>query len=157
MPYQCMNTGIRLNVRADQRAKRRSAEKVAAGDRWEFVRGMYGNVYEVVDHERFRWYRQDRPVDGQGDVFEGFLPFKCDYCQEIVDTISNVEYKAVYWYYVRPKLPNADWKQSVVRVKFSRCEACKYGPLPFPKKMIGYHMTELYQDEELIYTQERRF
>ncbi|MGG3278967.1 hypothetical protein [Paenibacillus solani] len=157
MPYQCMNTGIKLNVRADKRAQRRSAARVAVGERWEFVRGMYGNVYEIVDHECYRWYRQDRAVDGQGDVFEGYLPFICDYCNQIVDTIDHVEYKANYWYYTKPKLPNAKWRQNTVQVKFSRCEACKHGPLPFPREMIGYHMTELYQDAKLIYTQERRF
>lgn len=156
MPYRCMNTGLKLNVRADKRAQRRSAEKVANGERWEFVRGMYGNVYEVIDHEGFRWYRQDRTVDGQGDVFDGYLPFKCDYCKQIVDRVCHVHYKAVYWYYVRPKLPTAEWKQSYIQVKFSRCKACKHGPLPFPWDMVGYHMTELYQNGLLIYTQEKR-
>ncbi|MDH6372768.1 hypothetical protein M2444_004597 [Paenibacillus sp. PastF-3] len=157
MPYTCMNTGIKLNVRADQRAQRRSANKVESGMRWEFVRGMYGNVYEVIDHERFNWYRQDRPVDGQGDIFDGFLPFQCDYCRKVVESIKHVQYKANYWYYVRPNKPTAEWKQSTVEVKYSSCEACQYGPLPFPTVLIGFHMTDLYQDGILIYVQERRF
>lgn len=156
MPYKCMNIGIKLNVRADQRAKRRSAEKVVAGERWEFIRGMYGNVYEVVDHDRFRWYRQDRSVEGQGDLFEGFLPFKCDYCQQVVDRIGQIQYTGVYWYYVRPNLPTAEWKQSYVDVKYACCSTCCSGPLPVPKELIGYHMTELYQDGRLIFQQERR-
>ncbi|WP_165980003.1 hypothetical protein [Paenibacillus dendritiformis] len=157
MPYVCMNKGMALNVRADKRAKQRSAEMVAAGERWDFRRGMYGNVYEVYDHERFRWYRQDRPIDGQGDLFEGFLPLMCDYCGRIVsNNVKLVHYHSVSWFYVRPKQPNAEWKQSFVDVKFCCCEACQHGPLPFPKELIGYHMTELYQDEKLIYTQERK-
>ncbi|NGP56805.1 hypothetical protein FLT15_16490 [Paenibacillus thiaminolyticus] len=156
MPYVCMNPDIKRNIRADQRAKRRSAEKVASGERWEFVRGMYGNVYEVVDHERFRWYRQDRPIDGQGDLFEGFLPLMCDYCGRIVANVKHVQYRCVYWFYARPHLPNAEWKQCYVDVKFCCCDACHHGPLPIPAGLIGYHMTELYQDEKLIYTQERK-
>lgn len=156
MPYVCMNKGMKLNVRADQRAKQRSSEMVAAGQRWEFVRGMYGNVYEVVDHERFRWYRQDHPIDGQGDLFEGFLPLQCDYCGSITDNVKLVHYHSVYWFKVRPKLPTAEWKQSFVDVKFCCCEACQYGPVPIPSGLIGYYMTELYQDGKLIYTQERK-
>lgn len=156
MPYVCMNTNFKLNVRADKRAKQRSAEKVAAGERWEFVRGMYGNVYEVVDHERLRWYRQDQPLDGQYDLFEGFLPLMCDYCGSVVNEISLVHYRSVYWFRVRPKLSSAEWKQSFVDVKFCCCDACQQGPLPIPKGLIGYHLTELYQDGRLIYTQERK-
>lgn len=156
MPYVCMNTDLKRNIRADQRAKRRSAEKVASGERWEFVRGMYGNVYEVVDHERLRWYRQDRPIDGQADLFEGFLPLMCDYCGRIVANVKHVHYHSVYWFYARAQLPNAEWKQSFVDVKFCCCDVCQQGPLPIPKGLIGYHMTDLYQDGKLIYTQERK-
>lgn len=156
MPYVCMNKDMKLNVRADQRAKQRSAEMVAAGQRWEFRRGMYGNVYEVYDHERFRWYRQDHPIDGQGDLFEGFLPLICDYCGSITDNVKLVHYRSVYWFKVRPKLPTAEWKRSFVDVKFCCCDKCQHGPLPIPSGMIGYHMTELFQDGRLVYMQERK-
>lgn len=156
MPYECMNVGIKLNMRADPRAKRRSSEMLEAGQRWEFVQGMYGNVYEVVDHQLFRWYRQDHPVDGQVDIFDGVLPFKCDYCQQIVDQISSVSYKSIYWYLTRPKLPNAAWKRTELDVKFACCEKCKSGQLPIPKDLIGYHMTVLYQDGSKLFEQERR-
>ncbi|WP_379397882.1 hypothetical protein [Paenibacillus lentus] len=129
---------------------------VEAGQRWEFIRGMYGNVYEVIDNQRFRWYRQDRPVDGQIDLFEGSLPFKCDYCGNIVDQISWVNYKCVYWYLTRPKLPNPAWKRTDFVIKFACCSNCKQRELPIPKDLIGYHMTELYQDGIKVFEQERR-
>lgn len=156
MPYVSMNRDMKLNVRVDARARRRAAEKVKSGNRWEFVKGMYGNVYEVVDHERLRWYRQDRPVDGQGDLFDGFLPFMCDYCGQVVNEIKRVRYVGVYWYYCRPNLPSAKWLKSEVEVTFCKCLGCQNGPLPFPKSLIGYHLTELYQDGNLIFSQDRR-
>lgn len=151
-----MNSQLKLNVRADQRAKRRSREMVEAGQRWEFVKGMYGNVYEVIDHERFRWYRQDRAVDGQVDLFEGALPFHCDYCHNVVDSISLVDYKAIYWYLTNPKLPSRHWKQTIFHVKYACCDNCNPNSYPIPKDLIGYHLTELYQDGIKIFEQERR-
>lgn len=156
MPYKCLNIGLKLNVRVDPRQKRRAAAYVAAGKRWEFQRGMYGNVTEVFDHERFHWYRQDRPVDGQGDLFDGFLPLRCDYCNQTVVHITHIDYKSIYWYLVRPKFPSREWKRSEVDVRFACCTACSYGPLPLPKALIGYHMTELYQGDRLIFSQEKR-
>ncbi|MNW32213.1 hypothetical protein D3C74_91520 [compost metagenome] len=156
MPYTCMNEGIKWNIRADQRAKRRSAEMVTSGKRWEFIRGMYGNFYQVVDHERFRWYRQDLPVNEQIDLFDGPLPFKCDYCHEIVNHIRHVTYKCVYWYLTRPKQPGEQWKQNLFDIKYACCDDCNPCDLPVPKDLIGYHMAELYQDGIKIFEQEKR-
>jgi|GEM_PF-5783000 len=156
MPYTPLNPGIKIRVRADRRAKDRAAAAVAAGQRWEFRRGMYGNTYEVVDHENFRWYRQDRPVHNQGDLFEGTLPFCCDYCRQIVDEIDHVNYEMIYEMKVRPKLPTAAWSRSLIPLKYARCVACQNGPLPFPSALVGYHLTELRQNGEVILRQERK-
>lgn len=156
MPYRCLNIGLKLNVKVDRRQARRAAARVAAGERWEFQKSMYGHITEVFDHERFRWYRQDLPVDGQGDLFEGYLPFKCDYCKQIVHEVSHVVYQSIYWFLVRPSQPTREWKRSVIDVKFSRCTACSHGPIPFPGGLIGYHMTELYENNRLIFRQDRR-
>lgn len=155
MAYVSLNPSIKQNVRTDPRAKKRAAEKIKAGERWEFVEGMFGNVYEVKDHERMRYYRQDRPVHNQGDLFEGHLPFACDYCRQIVGEISPVRYTAVYEMLVRPNT-NPAWRIDKLDIIFSCCDSCKNGPLPIPPKMIGYHLTELYQDGRLIFKQGRK-
>lgn len=111
MAYRCMNTGLKLKVRADIRAQRRSTEKVANGQRWEFVRGMYGNIYEVIDLERFRWYRQDRAIDGQGDLFDGYLPLMCDYCKKIVDYVERIHYQACIGILLDPSSPMPNGKE----------------------------------------------
>lgn len=48
-----------LNLQGSNRresgiSKRIREEKLDAGERFEFRRGMYGNVYEIIDHEPSR-------------------------------------------------------------------------------------------------------
>ncbi|SFJ64450.1 hypothetical protein SAMN02799624_05342 [Paenibacillus sp. UNC496MF] len=143
--------------RTDHRSHRRRELHIAERGRYEFRESpMHGFIYEVYDHERMTNYRQDQPVHNQGDLFDGFLPFKCDYCKAVVFDIQPVRYRAVYTMLVRPKLPTAEWRDSDVNVTYACCAACKYGPLPIPEKMIGHHLTKLYQDGRLVLEQPRK-
>lgn len=155
MPYTPLNPSIKFKQRADARAKKRSANFLKTGQRYEFIKGMYGNTYEVVDHKGMHYYRQDRPVINQGDLFDGFLPFSCDYCRQIVNEIYPIHYKAVYEMLVCPN-HNPRWHKDTYPIIFSCCSACHYGPLPIPDKMIGHHLTELYQDDRLVFSQEKK-
>jgi len=126
------------------------------GERWEFVRGMYGNVYEIVDHERMIWYRQDLPVNLAGDLFEGHFIFYCDYCQQIVPHIRNVDYEMTFEMLTRPNT-YPKWHRNQIHVYFSVCENCdtlKF--LPFPDELIGYHLTELKEDGKIVFKQNRK-
>ncbi|EPD80527.1 hypothetical protein HMPREF1207_05633 [Paenibacillus sp. HGH0039] len=38
--------------------------------RYTLLRGMYGNVYEIIDHDRKVRYRQDHPIVDPGDLFD---------------------------------------------------------------------------------------
>lgn len=80
MPYICQNVGVcwsksRRNIRVNSITKRIRDQKLKDGERWEYKRSMYGNVYSIFDHERMIWYRQDHPVTIVGDLFDGHLPF----------------------------------------------------------------------------------
>ncbi|QHW35806.1 hypothetical protein GZH47_33480 (plasmid) [Paenibacillus rhizovicinus] len=154
MGYVCLNDFHK--VRTDGRAMRRRAAHLDAGDRYEFRESLHGFIYEVVDHERMVFYRQDRPVFNQGDLFEGFLPFMCDYCKQVVYSTYLVPYRLKFEMLTRPFTDRPEWKSSYLDIKFSCCNACHNGPLPIPEKLIGHHLTELQQDGRAIFTQKRK-
>ncbi|TVX85556.1 hypothetical protein [Paenibacillus agilis] len=116
---------------------------------------MYGNVYAIYDHLRMIWYRQDMNVNPAGDLFDGYLPFYCDYCDTVVPRITRIAYQLTFEMIVRPRI-DPSWVKNQVHIKFACCESCRYGPLALPQQLIGYHLTELRQDGNLIYTQERK-
>lgn len=129
--------------------------RLKSGGRWEFHRSMYGNVCEIIDHERMIFYRQDLVVDPEGDLFNGYLPFFCDYCQDIVSERIRIKYTLVFEMLVRPHT-NPEWKVSTQTVYFACCNQCIEKELPIPEKLIGYHLTKLYQDDLLVFSQEKK-
>lgn len=158
MPYVCLNDDMDKrykNVRVSSVMKRVREERLSSGQRWELRRSMYGNVFKIIDHERMIWYRQDHPVSAAGDLFEGHLPFFCDYCQSIVSHIRPVDYKLTYEMLTRPYTA-PKWMKSHQHIFFACCESCADRPLPIPNEIVGYHMTELWQDGKLVFQQERR-
>lgn len=60
----------------------------------------------------------------------------------------------VYEYLVRAKSGNPEWIKT--KVVYNCCAACENGPLPLSPDLIGYHVIELYENEKLIFTQERK-
>lgn len=156
MAYIPLNPSIKRKTRTDVKAKKRAMIKVISGQRWEFIKGMHGNIVEVRDHLMFRYYRQDHETLNGWNIVDGFLPFYCDYCQKIVNNIVNVRYTIVYEYLVRAKLDNPSWLKSNTQIVYSCCTACENGPLPLSPDLIGYHTVQLYENEKLLFSQDRK-
>lgn len=156
MGYASHNVNSKRNIRLTTPIKKKRERMLKNKDRWEFNKTMYGNVYQIVDHERMLYYRQDREVDPSGDLFDGYLPFYCDYCNLIVDRIERINYTLVSESLVRAK-SNPEWRKSKVDVKFACCDECKKRTLPIPAGLLTtYYLIELYKDGEMIYTQNRK-
>jgi hypothetical protein len=136
--------------------KRIRERRLKEKDRWEYRRSMYGNVVEIIDHERMIFYRQDKQVTLVGDLFDGHLPFYCDYCESTVDNIESVSYELTYEMLNWPNTPKEIWGKSNQVVKFACCNQCKKTNFPVPEGIIGYHVTMIKQDGKLVYTQDRK-
>ncbi|TKJ87209.1 hypothetical protein PaeCFBP13512_18475 [Paenibacillus sp. CFBP13512] len=156
MAYTSLNPSIKRKIKTNEKLNKLAAKKVDLGFRWEFIKGMHGNVFQVKDHLLMRYYRQDRETLNAGSFFDGFLPYYCDYCKTVVKEIVNIPYTLVYEYLVRAKLDNSEWIKSKTKVVYSCCAACENGPLPLSPDLIGYHVIEIYENEKLIFTQERK-
>jgi hypothetical protein len=145
---------VSLNGHRNTREVKRSWSRQK--ERYELLRGMYGNVYEIRDHHRKVEYRQDHPIVDPGDLFDPeALYLHCDYCQQRVQKIRLVRYRLVYDYLTRPQT-NPEWKKSVFLVSYACCPGCSPSQYPIPEELKAYHLIELYKDDQLIYSQPRR-
>lgn len=149
MAYENLNLQG-LNRRENGISKRIREEKLVAGERFEFRRGMYGNVYEVIDHERKVFYRQDRELREQTDLFSSPLPRYCDYCKKVCESIKPVVYQLTFEMIVRPKT-NPTKKRETVQVAYASCGSCGDKLEKVPKAFLAVAVKEIHRDGKLIW------
>lgn len=150
MAYTSLNFK-NLIMRENSTSKRIRKEKLAAGIRYEYHRGMYGNVYQITDHKRKVFYRQDRKIREQLDLFDERLPRWCDYCNQQCEAITLVEYELVYEMTVRP-LTHPEVKRDSVKVSFAACPLCgRTENKNIPKAFLQGYLVELYEDGKLAW------
>lgn len=148
MVYTPLNRGL-PNRRENGISKRIREEKLMNNERYELQKGMYGNVYQIDDHERKLYYRQDMKIIEQLDLLDEPLPRYCDFCKTMVDEITTVRYKAVYEMIVRPHT-NPEIKSDERMIRYAACDCC-INKTVVPKQIISGHIVELYQEDKLIW------
>lgn len=149
MAYISLNDNL-PNVRENSISKRIRLERLEAGDRFDFKRSEFGNVYQITDHKRKVYYRQDRPIKEQLNLLDGALPRYCDYCDTQCDEITLISYKLVYEMIVRPKT-NPTLKRDSVAIKYASCGNCGQRVNRIPEQFLSGYIKEIYKDGELIW------
>lgn len=149
MAYISLNDNL-PNIRESGISKRIREEKLELGNRFEFKKGMYGNVHSIVDHERKVYYRQDRPIKEQLNLLDDALPRYCDYCNTQCDNITLINYKLVYEMIVRPKT-RPTLKRDEQSVVYASCGDCGKRVNEIPEHFLSGYIKEIHKNGKLIW------
>lgn len=149
MVYKSLNPGLPNAKDPNQSTQQMINMKLETGERYEFKKGMFGNVYEIVDHKRKVYYRQDREIIEQLNLLDEPLPRYCDFCEKVVDEIKPVEYTAVYEMIVRPNT-DPTIKRDERKIIFASCRECE-SEVIIPEKILSGYIVELYREGKLIW------
>lgn len=150
MAYVSLNDSS-IKRRENSTTKQIRESKLAQNERFDLRKGMYGNVYEITDHERKIFYRQDQPIFEQLGLLDDKLPRYCDYCKSFCDEVKPVKYELVYEVIVRPNT-NPVIKRDKRSITYASCSDCvETAESEVPKSLLKGYLYEVYRENKLIW------
>ena len=149
MAYVSLND-TSLKRRENGTTNKLRESKLMQNERFDLRKGMYGNVYEITDHERKVFYRQDQPIFEQLGLLDEGLPRYCDYCKEFCKEIEMVNYTLVYEMVVRPHT-DPTIKRDERNITYASCSNCIELAEEVPSDFLKGYLYKVYKGEKLIW------